>query len=125
MFCFSCQKLIQRKLLDDYFKHTTLCVKCNRFKHSLFEESELPFHHFSLTFKYSSIFKNTVLETRMAEDILKTQGDVLKLTNNQEIDALALVLSMEFPFYLNEYLTLNFIAYIKYLETIPVVLITA
>lgn len=125
MFCLSCQTHIQRKTLDDYFKRITLCIKCARFKDVSFEESRLPYHHVSLTLKYSSVFKTTVLESRIAEDILKTQGEVLKFTKDQKNDALMFALLMESTLYLYDYLTLDLIAYIQELETIPVVLITA
>lgn len=39
MFCLSCQTQVQRKSLDDYFKRTTTCVKCQRLKNTSFEES--------------------------------------------------------------------------------------
>lgn len=124
MFCLSCHNSIQRKSLDDYFKRTTLCPKCQRLRNTSFEESVVPYHHMTLAFKYSSILKGTVFFTHVMNEIIHTQGEVLSLTRAKDVDALILSLWMDEHLYLNEYLKLDLIKYIQALEAIPVVLNT-
>ena len=124
MFCLTCQTHIQRRSLDDYFKRTTTCVKCQRLKNSSFEESIVPYHHKALTLKYSSASKDTVFFTHVMTEMIQSKGGFLSLTKAQDVDALMLALWMDDSLYLNDYLRLDFIEYIQSLEAIPVVLIT-
>lgn len=125
MFCLTCQTYIQRKSLDDYFKRTTLCSKCQRLKHTFFEESFVPYHHMALTFKYSSILIDNIFFTHVMNEIIHTQGEYLSLTRAKDVDALMLALWMDESLYFNEYLRLENVEYIQALEAIPLVLITA
>ena len=125
MFCLSCQTQFQRKSLDDYFKRTTLCLKCQRLKNTSFEESIIPYHHKALILKYSSALKDKVFFSHVMTEMIQSKGEFLSLTKAHDVDALIMSLWMDESLYLTNYLRLDFIEYIQSLETISVVLITA
>lgn len=125
MFCTICQNHILRKKLEEYFKRTTICIKCERLLKIQFEESKVPYHHQILKLKYSSVCKNTIFESCVFQDLIFNQGELLRLNHDETLDALIMALLIETTLYLEDYLRLDFIEYIQALEAIQVVLITA
>ena len=123
MRCSMCFNKIPRKTLEDYFKKLRVCARCASLNEIPFEVSSVPYHHATLTFYYSGIFKDTYLDARIMQEMTHEPSHFLALTHDTHLDACVLALHMDVPLYLNDYLTLDTLAYIQSLEARPVLLI--
>ena len=123
MFCLSCQTHVFKKALPHYFQKTTLCPKCARLRHMVFELSRVPYHHGNLKLHYRSQKNPMILNHLIFHDLVKTEGAILSLTKDPSLDALYLALWMYESLYLNAYLRLDLLEYLDQCQSVPIVLI--